>query len=123
MLVYIVAYFFLHRRRSHHHQYVHKLRHQPGAGFRRYAAGAAAGAGAGPAVLPFVHEAGGEIRRTHDGGRGHLRVYVYLRVCVLYEQPVAVLDAGRAVRHQPGRHPGAVPLDVWQADPRQGPQR
>ena len=111
MLIYIISYFF------------YKLRHQPGAGLRRYAAGAAAGAGAGPAVLPALHEAGREVRRAHDGRRRHLRLHVYLRICVLYEQPMAVLDAGRALRHQPGRHSGAVPLDVRQAHSRQGPQR
>ena len=56
-------------------------------------------------------------------GVGHLRLYVHLCVRLLYGQPVAVLDAGGALRHQPGRHPGAVPFHVRPPDPRPGPQR
>ena len=50
-----------------------------------------------------------------------------LPFCLLYMKLAEKFGArtmvGRALRHQPGRHSGAVPLDVRQAHSRQVPQR
>ena len=116
MLIYILSYFFyidgVHTVISMATTYGTNLGLDS-----RHDAGVAAGADSGPAVLPALHQVQRKVRCPHHGGLWHLRVYVHLHLCVLYEQPVAVLGAGCAVRHQPGRHSGAVPLHVRQADP------
>ena len=106
--------FLLHRRRGHYHPHEHLLRFAAGPWQHRNDAGAAGGADFGAAVLPAVYQAGRQIWRARDGGRGHLRLYGCLRIRLFRARNVAILGAGHHGRHQPGRHSGTLAQHVWQ---------